>query len=54
MSQAAFQYYSKYYDLIYADKDYANETKYILAVLARYGLRAGRLWNSDAARGGTP
>jgi SAM-dependent methyltransferase len=43
MSQAAFQYYSKYYDLIYADKDYANETKYILAVLARYGLRAGRL-----------
>ena len=43
MSQTAFQSYSQYYDLIYADKDYANETTYILAVLARHGLRARTL-----------
>jgi SAM-dependent methyltransferase len=51
MSQTAFQSYSQYYDLIYADKDYANETTYILAVLARHGLRVRRLLDLGCGTG---
>lgn len=32
-----FESYSKYYDLLYHDKDYASEVKYIDSVLKRYG-----------------
>jgi SAM-dependent methyltransferase len=33
--------YSRYYDLLYQDKDYASETDYIQALLARYGINQG-------------
>jgi SAM-dependent methyltransferase len=39
---AVFKNYSKYYDAIYRDKDYLKETRFILKVLKRYGLKR---WN---------
>lgn len=32
----AFQLYSKYYDLLYQDKDYANEANFVLKKLRKY------------------
>jgi SAM-dependent methyltransferase len=32
-----FQAYSKYYDLLYQDKDYKSETDYIISLLERFG-----------------
>jgi SAM-dependent methyltransferase len=33
-----FQTYSKYYDLLYRDKDYHRESEYIVDVLSRFGF----------------
>ena len=35
---AVFADYSRYYDLLYGDKDYDAETAYVHALLARHGL----------------
>jgi len=39
----AFDAYAGYYDLLYADKDYASEAAYALELLANQGVRDGRL-----------
>lgn len=38
-SDAVFDAYSRYYDLLYRDKDYAAEVDYICSLLNRYGVR---------------
>lgn len=36
---ASFAQYSRYYDLLYADKDYAGETAYILSLISAHSLK---------------
>lgn len=38
-----FNAYAAYYDLLYRDKDYARESRYVLALLAQQGLCGGQL-----------
>jgi SAM-dependent methyltransferase len=38
-----FDSYSRYYDLLYREKDYAGETAYLVAHLRRHAPRAGRI-----------
>ena len=38
-----FDSYSRYYDLLYRDKDYAGETAYLVSHLRRHAPRAGRI-----------
>ena len=38
-----FDAYASYYDLLYRDKDYAGEAKYVLALLSQQGVQAGTL-----------
>ena len=40
---ASFRRYSAYYDLLYRDKDYPSETRFVDDQLVRYGLPRGRL-----------
>jgi SAM-dependent methyltransferase len=37
--ESVFADYSRYYDLLYGDKDYDAETAYVQALLARHGLK---------------
>jgi SAM-dependent methyltransferase len=39
MNKPIFDFYSKYYDLLYSDKDYISETNYIVNLMARFKLR---------------
>lgn len=36
---ANFRHYSRYYDLLYADKDYASETAYIRSLISAYSCK---------------
>lgn len=38
-----FNIYSQYYDLLYSDKDYVEETNYITSVLSRHSIEKGNL-----------
>lgn len=38
-----FDSYSRYYDLLYKDKDYANEAKFVADLLCRHGVKPGRI-----------
>ena len=38
MSDAVFNVYSRYYDLLYRDKDYVAEAGYIAGLLERFGV----------------
>ncbi len=40
---SAFDNYSKYYDLIYSDKDYQGESDYILNLIKRYSSQAQKV-----------
>ena len=40
---AVFDAYAAYYDLLYRDKDYAAEARYVGGLLARHGVAAGSL-----------
>jgi SAM-dependent methyltransferase len=42
MSQV-FDAYAAYYDLLYRDKNYAEEAGYVQSLLARHGMREGKL-----------
>jgi SAM-dependent methyltransferase len=42
-NEAVFKAYSRYYDLLYRDKDYAAEVAYIHALLRNHGLAEGEL-----------
>ncbi len=46
-----FDAYSRYYDLLYQDKDYVTETTYIRALLTRQGVVAGDLLELGSGTG---
>ena len=46
-----FKEYSQYYDLIYGDKDTLSEVEYIVELLGRYGVSAGRLLEFGSGTG---
>jgi len=50
-SSTVFNAYSRYYDLLYRDKDYAGETAYIRNLLARYGISRGELLEFGSGTG---
>lgn len=43
MSEAVFDAYARYYDLLYRDKDYGSESDYIAAHVKRHAPRATRI-----------
>ena len=36
---ANFDHYSRYYDLLYADKDYASEVRYVRTLIDEFAKR---------------
>lgn len=50
-TSSVFNAYSRYYDLLYKDKDYVGETDYIQALLARYGITQGDLLEFGSGTG---
>jgi SAM-dependent methyltransferase len=50
-TDAMFNAYSRYYDLLYSDKDYAGETDYIQALLAGCGITKGSLLEFGSGTG---
>ncbi len=51
MSHNIFNAYSRYYDLLYKDKDYAGETAYIQSLLTRYGMQKANLLEFGSGTG---
>lgn len=51
MSEKVFNAYSRYYDLLYRDKDYAGEAAYIQSILSRYGVSKGDLLEFGSGTG---
>jgi SAM-dependent methyltransferase len=51
MTKKVFTTYSRYYDLLYRDKDYAGEIVYILSLLSRYGIPKGDLLEFGSGTG---
>jgi len=47
----AFEAYAAYYDLLYRDKDYALEAKYVHSLLTRYGIGPGTLLELGSGTG---
>lgn len=46
-----FSAYSRYYDLLYQDKDYTSEANYIQALLTRHGVARGNLLEFGSGTG---
>lgn len=46
-----FSAYSRYYDLLYKDKDYAGEAAYILGLLYQHGMKQGDLLEFGSGTG---
>jgi SAM-dependent methyltransferase len=51
VSQFVFNAYSRYYDLLYRDKDYAAEADYVRSVLRRHGVNFGDLLEFGSGTG---
>lgn len=51
VSQSMFNAYSRYYDLLYRDKDYAAEVAYVSSLLDRYGVNSGDLLEFGSGTG---
>jgi len=51
MSDAVFNAYSRYYDLLYRDKDYIAEAEYIAGLLERFGVLGRRLLEVGSGTG---
>lgn len=51
MSNSVFNAYSRYYDLLYRDKDYVGEAAYIQNLLARNGIAKGDLLEFGSGTG---
>lgn len=51
MNQNVFNAYTRYYDLLYSDKDYAGEAAYIQSLLTRYGISKGGLLEFGSGTG---
>ena len=48
---SVFNAYSRYYDLLYQDKDYAGEVDYIARIMARHGIVQGNLLEFGSGTG---
>lgn len=51
MTEKVFNAYSRYYDLLYRDKDYVGEAAYIQSLLTRYGISKGDLLEFGSGTG---
>jgi SAM-dependent methyltransferase len=51
VSQSVFSAYSRYYDLLYRDKNYAAEAAYVGRLLDSYGVRSGDLLEFGSGTG---
>lgn len=51
MSNLLFNAYSRYYDLLYEDKDYVGEANYICNLLCRHGVNQGDLLEFGSGTG---
>jgi len=51
MSDAVFNAYSRYYDLLYRDKNYVAEAEYIADLLERFGVSGKRLLEFGSGTG---
>lgn len=51
MSNSVFNAYSRYYDLLYRDKDYTAEADYIVELLERFGVAGRRLLEFGSGTG---
>lgn len=51
MSNAVFNTYSRYYDLLYRDKDYVAEAEYIAGLLERFSVSGKRLLEFGSGTG---
>jgi len=51
MPSDVFNAYSRYYDLLYRDKDYEGEAQYVHGLLSRYGVRQGDLLEFGSGTG---
>lgn len=50
-TKTVFNAYGHYYDLLYQDKDYAAEVKYIHSLLCRFGIQNGNLLEFGSGTG---
>jgi SAM-dependent methyltransferase len=50
-TSSVFNAYSRYYDLLYQDKDYVGETEYIQTLLSRHGITHGNLLEFGSGTG---
>ena len=48
---STFKNYSLYYDMLYKNKDYKKETKYILSILKKYNILRGNLLEFGSGTG---
>ncbi len=46
-----FNNYSRYYDLLYKDKNYESEVNYILSLLSKYGIKSGSILEFGSGTG---
>jgi SAM-dependent methyltransferase len=51
MNNSVFNAYSRYYDLLYQDKDYTGEASYIQDSLCRHGIKKGDLLEFGSGTG---
>jgi SAM-dependent methyltransferase len=51
MNESVFKAYSRYYDLLYSDKDYESEAKYISHLLKRNGVTQGNILEFGSGTG---
>lgn len=51
MNSSVFSAYSRYYDLLYRDKDYDGESSYIRGILNRHGITQGALLEYGSGTG---
>ena len=51
MSSAVFNVYSRYYDLLYRDKDYVCEARYVRDLLVRHGIEHGEVLEFGSGTG---
>lgn len=51
MPQKTFKFYSKYYDLLYKDKDYSAEVKYITSLFDRIDLQGNEILEFGSGTG---
>jgi len=51
MTESVFNAYSRYYDLLYRDKDYAAEVEYIDGLLQRHGVTGAELLEFGSGTG---